>query len=146
RERPRRRGLLPRAPERSSRPRPARVRQAVALGPGALSGAARDRPTRPRASGARSGERSRGADRRAAASHGGARLMALAPRRPGDPFWLLAPTALLLAVFFFYPLVHAAHTSLFRWDLLTEPVPVGLDNYRSLWASGDLASWTLTTA
>lgn len=71
--------------------------------------------------------------------------MALLPRRATDPLWMLGPTALLLAVFFFYPLVHAAHTSLYRWDLLTEPRFVGLSNYRSLWSSGDLWTWTLTT-
>lgn len=71
--------------------------------------------------------------------------MALTPRRRTDPLWMLAPTALLLAVFFFYPLLHALHTSLYHWDLLTEPRFVGADNYRSLWQSGDLAQWTTTT-
>lgn len=71
--------------------------------------------------------------------------MALVPRRRTDPLWMLAPTALLLAVFFFYPLLHAVHTSLHRWDLLTEPRFVGTANYRSLWESGDLLHWTTTT-
>lgn len=71
--------------------------------------------------------------------------MLLTPRRPADPYWMLAPTAILLAVFFFYPLLHAAYTSLYRWDLLTPPRYVGWDNYRSLWLSGDLTRWTATT-
>lgn len=72
--------------------------------------------------------------------------MLLAPRRRSDPYWMLAPTALLLGVFFFYPLLHAAYTSLYRWDLLTAPHYVGWENYRSLWTSGDLTRWTTTTA
>lgn len=72
--------------------------------------------------------------------------MLLVPRRRFDPYWMLAPTAVLLAVFFFYPLLHAAYTSLYHWDLLTPPRYVGWDNYRSLWLSGDLSRWTAITA
>ncbi len=64
--------------------------------------------------------------------------MALAPRRRLDPWWMLAPTLLLLAVFFFYPLAYAVKASFYRWDLLTPPVPVGFDNYREFAESGDL--------
>jgi ABC-type sugar transport system permease subunit len=64
--------------------------------------------------------------------------MALLPRRASHPAWMLAPTALLLAVFFFYPLFHALRVSLYSWDLLTPPVYVGLDNYRELAESGAL--------
>lgn len=67
------------------------------------------------------------------------------PRHPRDPFWMMLPTGALLAVFFFYPLVFAAYTSLFRWDLLTEPEFVGLSNYRVLLASGELGHAFLTT-
>jgi ABC-type sugar transport system permease subunit len=54
------------------------------------------------------------------------------------PYLLLAPTALLLAVFFFYPLLVAAQQSLQSWDLLTPPRYVGVSNYRDLWQSGEL--------
>ncbi len=68
----------------------------------------------------------------------------MTPRRAADPYWLLAPTLALLAVFFFYPLLYAAYQSLFAWDMLTPPRWVGLDNYRTLWRSGEVsqAFWT----
>lgn len=69
----------------------------------------------------------------------------LRPRRATDPLWMLAPTLLLLAVFFFYPLGFAVYRSLFRWDLLTPPEYVGLDNYRALIESGELISAFTTT-
>jgi sn-glycerol 3-phosphate transport system permease protein len=53
---------------------------------------------------------------------------------------MMAPTAVLLALFFFYPLGYAAYQSLFEWDLLTSPKYVGLANYRALLASGQLAA------
>jgi ABC-type sugar transport system permease subunit len=61
------------------------------------------------------------------------------PRRAFDPWLMLLPTLLLLAVFFFAPLVLAAKQSFYEWDLLTPPRYVGFDNYRALWDSGDLA-------
>lgn len=66
------------------------------------------------------------------------------PRRPFDPWWMLAPTAILLLVFFFWPLLSAVYRSLFAWDLLTPPRWVGLDNYRVLLSSGEIwhAFWT----
>lgn len=67
------------------------------------------------------------------------------PRKPLDPYWMMAPTALLLALFFFYPLIFAGYTSLFRWDLLSDPVYVGLDNYQTLIDSGELVSAFTTT-
>jgi ABC-type sugar transport system permease subunit len=60
------------------------------------------------------------------------------PRRRVDPYLLLAPTIVLLGVFFLYPLAVAAKTSLFSWDLLTPPRYVGLANYRFLLQSGEL--------
>ena len=60
------------------------------------------------------------------------------PSRPSQPYLLLLPTALILAVFFFYPLGVAFHSSFFDWDLLTPPRFVGLDNYRALHESGEL--------
>ncbi len=58
---------------------------------------------------------------------------------------MMLPTGLLLALFFFYPLLFAGYMSLFRWDLLTEPEYVGLHNYRVLWQSGELWHAFLTT-
>lgn len=52
---------------------------------------------------------------------------------------MLAPTALLLSVFFLYPLLLAFKNSLYSWDLLTPPTYVGLRNYEVLASSGDLA-------
>lgn len=59
------------------------------------------------------------------------------PSRPAEPYWLLAPTLSLLAIFFFAPLAFALWTSFFEWDLLTPPRPVGLDNYAALLQSGE---------
>jgi ABC-type sugar transport system permease subunit len=60
------------------------------------------------------------------------------PKSALDPYWMLAPTALLLSLFFLYPLVLAANNSLHAWDLLTPPTWVGLRNYQTLFASGEL--------
>jgi sn-glycerol 3-phosphate transport system permease protein len=67
------------------------------------------------------------------------------PRSALEPYVLMAPTALLLALFFFYPLGFAAHQSLYEWDLLTPARFVGLANYRGLWASGELWQAFTTT-
>ncbi len=60
------------------------------------------------------------------------------PRRALDPYLLLAPTALLLGMFFLYPLALAVRTSFYAWDMLTPPVWVGTRNYASLVSSGEL--------
>ena len=67
------------------------------------------------------------------------------PRHAHDPYWMMAPTALLLFLFFFYPLGFAAYQSLFEWDLLTPPRYVGLEHYRILFESGDVTRALLTT-
>jgi sn-glycerol 3-phosphate transport system permease protein len=67
------------------------------------------------------------------------------PARASDPFVMLLPTALLLALFFFYPLLFAGYMSLFSWDLLTAPEFVGLENYRVLIESGELYHAFFTT-
>ncbi len=71
--------------------------------------------------------------------------MGLRPRHRFDPLWMLAPTAVLLGVFFFYPLAFALKMSLYRSDLLTEPTYVGLTNYVDSWESGELARALGTT-
>jgi sn-glycerol 3-phosphate transport system permease protein len=58
---------------------------------------------------------------------------------------MLAPTAILLAVFFFYPLVVAIYTSFFEWDLLTPKRYVGIANYRAVFASGEAQAAFVTT-
>ncbi len=67
------------------------------------------------------------------------------PRKPSDPAWMMLPTALLLALFFFYPLLFAATISLFSWDLLTPPEYIGLANYRQLFESGEVWHAFMTT-
>ena len=61
------------------------------------------------------------------------------PRHPLHPYLMLAPTALVLGLFFLYPLVLAFKNSFYKWDLLTPPEYVGLHNYRTLVESGELA-------
>lgn len=60
------------------------------------------------------------------------------PRRGFHPLLMLAPTALVLLVFFVYPLVAAAYESLHAWDLLTERRFVGLHHYAVLWDRGEI--------
>lgn len=60
------------------------------------------------------------------------------PRRLFDPYLMVAPTALVLGLFFLYPLALAVKQSFYRWDLLTPPVWAGAGNYTSLLASGEL--------
>jgi ABC-type sugar transport system permease subunit len=69
----------------------------------------------------------------------------LKPRRRLDPYWMLLPTAILLVVFFFYPVLYAGYRSLYSWDLLTPPEYVGLDNYRVLLESGEIGRALKTT-
>lgn len=59
------------------------------------------------------------------------------PSHPAQPYWLLAPTLILLALFFFGPLLFALRISFFEWDLLTPARPVGFDNYAALLESGE---------
>ncbi|MBV9948032.1 MAG: sugar ABC transporter permease, partial [Myxococcales bacterium] len=68
------------------------------------------------------------------------------PRGPLQPWIMLAPTLVLLVVFFIVPIAVAAYESLFSWDLLTPARSVGLDNYRQLAARGDLLGVVLRTA
>ncbi len=58
---------------------------------------------------------------------------------------MMAPTALILGVFFIYPLLQAGITSLYRWDMLTPKVFVGTDNYRLLFSTGELGRVFVTT-
>jgi sn-glycerol 3-phosphate transport system permease protein len=67
------------------------------------------------------------------------------PRRPLHPYLMLGPTALVLGLFFVYPLFVALRQSLWSWDLLTPPVPVGLHNYAVLATSGELLGTALRT-
>ncbi|MGA2451696.1 MAG: sugar ABC transporter permease [Polyangiaceae bacterium] len=67
------------------------------------------------------------------------------PRTRWHPWLLLAPTLVLLFVFFVVPIGVAAVESFFVWDLLTAPRFVGLGNYRSLMARGELAGILIRT-
>jgi sn-glycerol 3-phosphate transport system permease protein len=51
---------------------------------------------------------------------------------------MLAPTVLVLGIFFLLPLALALYQSFHVWDLLTPPRPAGLANYRALIESGEL--------
>lgn len=59
------------------------------------------------------------------------------PSHPAQPYLLLAPTLILLALFFFGPLLFALRTSFFEWDLLTPARPAGFENYATLFESGE---------
>jgi multiple sugar transport system permease protein len=48
------------------------------------------------------------------------------------PLLFLAPFLILFAVFLLYPIGYGFYISLTKWDLLTPPKYVGLDNYRHL--------------
>lgn len=58
-------------------------------------------------------------------------------------YGFLAPSALTLLAFVALPMLRAAWTSLFDWNLISDPVWVGLDNYREQLTSKDtlLALW-----
>lgn len=60
------------------------------------------------------------------------------PRRRLDPYLMLAPTVIVLGLFFLYPLALAVKQSFYAWDLLTPPTFVGARNYASLVRSGEL--------
>ena len=67
------------------------------------------------------------------------------PRNAWHPWLMLAPTLLVLVVFFVLPVGLAARNSLYSWDLLTDPHYVGLENYRALIGSGAAARTLITT-
>ncbi len=60
------------------------------------------------------------------------------PRKWSDPGWMLAPTTILLIVFFIAPIGIAVYQSFFSWDLLTPPKAVGGANYLAIFKSGEL--------
>jgi ABC-type sugar transport system permease subunit len=67
------------------------------------------------------------------------------PRAGWHPWAMLAPTLALLVVFFIVPIGATAFSSLFSWDLLTEPRFVGAANYQALAAHGELLAVALRT-
>jgi ABC-type sugar transport system permease subunit len=68
------------------------------------------------------------------------------PKRAIDPYLLLAPTALVLGLFFFWPLGMVLKNSFYRWDLLTPPEWVGTENYARILRSGELWGTLARTA
>jgi sn-glycerol 3-phosphate transport system permease protein len=59
------------------------------------------------------------------------------PSRAAHPYWMLAPTLILLTLFVFLPLAFAVRMSFFEWDLLTPPRFVGFENYAAVLESGE---------
>jgi len=49
-------------------------------------------------------------------------------------YGLVAPSLLLFALMYLYPVAYSAYVSLFAWDLVTPARYVGLVNYRELWS------------
>jgi ABC-type sugar transport system permease subunit len=68
------------------------------------------------------------------------------PRHRLHPYLMLAPTALLFGLFFFYPLALSLKRSFYTWDLLTPPRYVGLHNYAVMIRSGELSGTVARTA
>lgn len=62
----------------------------------------------------------------------------MTPRRAFHPYLALAPTLLLLALFFLYPLALVLRESFYAWDLVTPERFVGLANYHALARGGAL--------
>jgi sn-glycerol 3-phosphate transport system permease protein len=60
------------------------------------------------------------------------------PARRAEPYLFLAPTVVLLALFFLIPFFIAAKESLYSWDLLTPRTYVGFANYETLAVRGEL--------
>jgi ABC-type sugar transport system permease subunit len=60
------------------------------------------------------------------------------PRSPWQPWLFLLPSLAVLITFFVVPLGVALFESFHRWDLLTPREWIGLRNYQSLLASGQL--------
>jgi sn-glycerol 3-phosphate transport system permease protein len=48
---------------------------------------------------------------------------------------LIAPSMLLFALVYVYPVLYSAYVSMFSWDLMTPKRYVGFDNYRELWSA-----------
>lgn len=69
----------------------------------------------------------------------------MTPRSRAHPWFMLAPTLLLLLAFFIVPIGVAAFESFFAWDLLTPPRYVGVGNYRAIAAHGWLLGVALRT-
>jgi len=67
------------------------------------------------------------------------------PRARWHPWAMLAPSLVLLVVFFIVPIGVAAYESFFSWDLLTPPRYVGGANYRALFAHGEVLHVALRT-
>src|SRR5690242_14821233 len=60
------------------------------------------------------------------------------PRSKAHPWLMLGPSLAAWGLFVFLPLALAAYSSLYSWDMLTEPAYVGGANYAALSESGDL--------
>jgi len=57
-------------------------------------------------------------------------LVAWKTRQRLTPYFFLLPAFALLGIFTFYPLVSAVRLSFYEWQIISEPVYTGLQNYR----------------
>jgi putative chitobiose transport system permease protein len=64
-------------------------------------------------------------------------------RLTATPYLFLAPAIVLLAIFVLYPIGAVVYYSFTDFDIVTPPVPVGLDNYQKL--LGDSTFWLALT-
>jgi len=62
-------------------------------------------------------------------------------QRIGDPaaYLMLAPALLLIAVFFYYPMIQSFYMSMYKWPLLGERTFIGLGNYLDMFK--DKVAW-----
>lgn len=64
-----------------------------------------------------------------------------ARREPGSgpgklrPYLMIAPSMAVFSCFLLYPIIYMVYLSFFKWNLLSDKVFIGLDNYRSLFAN-----------
>ncbi len=61
--------------------------------------------------------------------------MTRARREALTGYALIAPSLLLFGLFFLFPVAHTAYLSLHEWSLASDPVWVGVSNYRELFGS-----------
>jgi len=67
-------------------------------------------------------------------------------RRQAEGYFFLLPNITGFLIFTAFPVVAALSLSLFRWDLLTPPVYVGLGNFQELWRDAQFRRVVWNTA
>lgn len=61
------------------------------------------------------------------------------------PYLFLLPAMALLAVFTYYPITQAVRLSFFKWEIISEPVYNGLENYRDTFSDFKFRNSMLVT-